>query len=92
VPVQIARAHEHITGAGSDLPALESIFDAYVARFGLGQRLGFTAGEFFTDPPPHADVLVMGHILHDWDLDHRPGPTRRRSRSTAGVLGVGDLV
>lgn len=71
VPVQIALVHEHITGGGFDLPALGSIFDAYVAGFGLGERLGFTAGDFFTDPLPQADVLVMGHILHDWDLDEK---------------------
>ena len=44
---------------------------AYVARFGLGERLRFTAGDFFADPLPKADVLVMGHILHDWDLDEK---------------------
>ncbi len=34
-------------------------------------RLSFTAGDFFADPLPTADVLVMGHILHDWDLDEK---------------------
>ncbi|MGB9282300.1 MAG: methyltransferase [Pseudonocardiaceae bacterium] len=71
VPVQIALAHEHITGGGFDLPALGSIFDAYVGGFGLSDRLGFTAGDFFADPLPQTDVLVMGHILHDWDLDEK---------------------
>jgi SAM-dependent methyltransferase len=71
VPAQIALAHEHLTGGGFDLPALEPIFDAYVARFGLGERLSFTAGDFFADPLPQADVLVMGHILHDWDMDEK---------------------
>jgi SAM-dependent methyltransferase len=71
VPAQIALAHEHITGGGFDLPSLEPIFDAYVARLGLGERLRFTAGDFFADPLPKADVLVMGHILHDWDLDEK---------------------
>ncbi len=71
VPVQIALAHEHITGGGFDLPPIEPIFDAYVARFGLGERLRFTAGDFFADPLPKADVLVMGHILHDWNLDEK---------------------
>jgi precorrin-6B methylase 2 len=71
VPVQIALAHEHITGGGFDLPAIEPIFDPYVAGFGLGERLSFTAGDFFADPLPEADVLVMGHILHDWDLDEK---------------------
>ena len=71
VPAQIALAHDHITGGGFDLPPLEPIFDAYVTRLGLGERLSFTAGDFFADPLPEADVLVMGHILHDWDLDEK---------------------
>ena len=71
VPVQIALAHEHITGGGFDLPPLEPIFDAYVAKFGVGDRLSFTGGDFFAEPMPQADVLVMGHILHDWDLDEK---------------------
>jgi precorrin-6B methylase 2 len=71
VPVQVALAHPHITGGGFDLPAMGRIFDAYVDRHGLGERLSFTAGDFFADPLPMADVLVMGHILHDWDLDEK---------------------
>ena len=71
VPVQVALRHEHITGGGFDLPAIGPIFDAYVSNFGLGGRLSFTAGDFFADPLPEADVLVMGHILHDWDLDEK---------------------
>ena len=71
VPVQIALAHEHMTGGGFDLPPIEPIFAANVARFGLGERLSFTAGDFFADPLPEADVLVMGHILHDWDVDEK---------------------
>jgi hypothetical protein len=71
VPVQIALAHEHITGGGFDLPAMEPIFGSYVAGHGLGERLSFTGGDFFSDPLPEADVLVMGHILHDWDLDEK---------------------
>jgi O-methyltransferase/methyltransferase family protein len=71
VPAQIALAHEHITGGGFDLPPMEPIFDAYVAGLRLDERLGFTGGDFFADPLPEADVLVMGHILHDWDLDEK---------------------
>ena len=71
VPVQIALAHEHITGGGFDLPPIAPVFDDYVARAGLGDRLSFTPGDFFKDPLPQADVLVMGHILHDWDLEEK---------------------
>ena len=71
VPVHVAQVHDHISGGGFDLPPLEPIFDAFVGEFGLGERLRFTGGDFFADPLPTADVLVMGHILHDWDLDEK---------------------
>jgi precorrin-6B methylase 2 len=71
VPVQIALAHEHISGGGFDLPPLAPIFDQYVAGFGLGERLSFTGGDFFEDQLPEADVLVMGHILHDWNMEEK---------------------
>jgi hypothetical protein len=71
VPVAIATAHDHITGGGYDLPPIEPIFNSYVAQHNLTERLQFTPGNFFTDPLPTADVLVMGHILHDWDLDEK---------------------
>lgn len=71
VPVAIAQAHGHLTGGGFDLPPVEPIFNSYVAKCGLSERLKFTAGNFFDDPLPHADVLIMGHILHDWNLDQK---------------------
>jgi hypothetical protein len=71
VPVQLALRHPHLTGGGFDLPAVEPIFRDYVASFGLGDRLQFFAGDFFLDPLPRADVLIFGHILHDWDLGQR---------------------
>ncbi len=71
VPVQLALAHDHLTGGGFDLPALEPIFEDYVESFKLADRLRFHRGDFFADPLPSADVLVMGHILHDWNLDEK---------------------
>ena len=66
--VQIALANPHLQGIGFDLPQVAPIFEAYVARVGVADRLAFQPGSFFTDPLPKADVLLMGHILHDWDL------------------------
>jgi hypothetical protein len=71
LPVQVALAHEHITGGGFDLPAAEPFFQEYVRSFGLEERLRFHPGDFFADPLPQADVLAMGHILHDWNLDEK---------------------
>jgi hypothetical protein len=73
LPVQLAAAHPHLAGGGFDLPPVRSEFEAYVARHGLTDRLRFYPGDFMRDPLPAADVLVMGHILHDWDL-----PTKKR--------------
>lgn len=68
VPVAIAQAHRHMTGGGFDLPALQPLFRNYVQEHGLSERLGFYAGDFFSDTLPRADVLVMGRVLHNWDL------------------------
>jgi O-methyltransferase/methyltransferase family protein len=71
VPVQVALAHQHMSGGGFDLPVVESLFDEYVAQAGLSDRLDFYPGDFFADELPTADVLVMGRILHDWDMDEK---------------------
>jgi hypothetical protein len=68
LPVQIARAHAHITGGGFDLPPMCSHFERYVEAQGLSGRLQFHAGDFLADPLPGADVLVLGRVLHNWDL------------------------
>ncbi|MDP2331825.1 MAG: methyltransferase, partial [Reyranella sp.] len=67
----VARAHAHLTGIGFDLPAVRPHFDAFVAEQGLSDRLTFRGGDFFVDRLPEADVIVMGHILHDWGLDKK---------------------
>jgi hypothetical protein len=71
VPVQLALRHPHLTGGGFELPAARAIFEEYVASHLLTDRLCFFPGDFFTDALPSADVLVMGHILHDWSLEEK---------------------
>jgi hypothetical protein len=65
---QIARANPHLRGRGFDLPEVAPIFEEYIASVGVADRLTFAPGSFFTDDLPKADVVLMGHILHDWDL------------------------
>ena len=69
--VQVGKAHSHLTGGGFDLPPTGPLFTAYVESFGLSDRFTFIPGDFFHDPLPKADVLVMGHVLHDWNLDQK---------------------
>ena len=71
LPVQVAIAHPHLKGIGFDLPPVRPHFEAYASGQGLSHRLSFQGGDFFADPLPSADVLVMGHVVHDWDLDQR---------------------
>lgn len=70
-PVQIALKNAHLTGCGFDLPPVGPVFENYVKSFGLEQRLHFHAGDFRVDELPTGDVLVMGHILHNWELERR---------------------
>jgi len=69
--VQVALANPHIVGVGFDLPEVGPIFDDYIAAQGLSSRVKFLPGSFFTDPLPHADVVMMGHVLHDWNLEEK---------------------
>ncbi|ATQ66849.1 MULTISPECIES: methyltransferase [Methylosinus] len=71
VPATVARAHPHLIGAGFDLPQVKPIFDDFIAANGLSDRVTFRGGDFFRDALPGADVIVMGHILHDWDLEEK---------------------
>ena len=71
VPAQLALRYPHLTGGGFDLPPAGPAFDDYVAACGLAGRLQFYPGDFFADPLPSADVLVLGHILHDWSLEEK---------------------
>ena len=51
-----------------DLPPVQPLFDRYVAEHSLSDRLRFHAGDFLQHALPSADVLVLGRILHNWDL------------------------
>jgi hypothetical protein len=68
LPVQVVLAHPHLTGGGFDLLPVKPHFDSYVQQHGLSDRLRFHPGSFLDDPLPAADVVVLGRILHNWDL------------------------
>jgi hypothetical protein len=70
-PVALARAHEHLRCGGFDLPLVRPFFEQFAARTGVAERVRFHAGDFFADELPPADVYVMGHILHDWNLEQK---------------------
>ncbi len=69
--VQIALAQPHLKGAGFDLPEVGPVFEDYVVENKVEDRVSFVPGNFFNDPFPTADVILMGHILHDWNLEQK---------------------
>ncbi len=68
---QVALANPHIEGTGFDLPEVGPIFEDYVAVNGLSSRVKFSPGSFLNQPLPKASVVMMGHILHDWNLEEK---------------------
>lgn len=71
VPVHLSLKHNHLTGGGLDLPPIKPVFDNYVKQHGLERRLQFYSADFFREELPGADVLIMGHILHNWNLEEK---------------------
>ena len=56
---------------GLDLAEIEPVFEDYALSNGVANRLSFAAGDFWQDDLPKADVILMGHILHDWNLEEK---------------------
>ena len=85
------RKNTHLTGTGIDLPEVAPVFEEYVAKNNLSSRVKFQPGSFFTDPIPSADVIMMGHILHDWNLEEKKMLVREGLRCTAHGRSVACL-
>ncbi len=67
----VSAAHPHIRCTSLDLPVVTEIAAGKIAAAGLADRVDAVAGDFFADPLPQADVITMGMILHDWNLEQK---------------------
>ncbi|MET9079977.1 methyltransferase [Streptomyces sp. NPDC004232] len=67
----LLRRHTSLQATVFDLPELAGSFAEHSAALGVADRVGFRAGDFFTDPLPEADVVILGHVLHNWSADER---------------------
>ena len=54
-----------------DLPVVEPIAREHLERDGMSDRVEVVSGDFFKEPLPKADVITMGMILHDWNLERK---------------------
>ena len=67
----LATHHPHLQCTSYDLPVVAPIAERAIAAAGLSDRVTAASGDFFADPLPEADVITMGLILHDWNLDRK---------------------
>jgi hypothetical protein len=69
--IALAQRHPHLSCTSFDLPVVEPIAIRAIERAGLSERVTTASGDFFADALPPADVITMGLILHDWNLERK---------------------
>ena len=67
----VAGRHPHLACASYDLPVVKPIAERRLREAGLAGRVAAEEIDFFEDEFPKADLITMGMILHDWNLDHK---------------------
>ena len=67
----VAEKHPHVKCISADLPQATAIAARKIATRGLSERITAQSIDFFADALPKADVITMGMILHDWDLENK---------------------
>lgn len=73
----VAERYPHLRFKSFDLPPVEPHARKAIDGAGLSDRIQVVAGDFFSDPLPKADVVTMGNILHDWNIEKKMHLIRR---------------
>lgn len=67
----VAKANPNIICTTTDLPPATEIARKKIEAAGVSDRVKAEPIDFFTDPIPAAEVVTMGMILHDWNLEKK---------------------
>jgi hypothetical protein len=67
----VAQRHPHLRCTSCDLPIVGPIAKRAIAAAGVADRVSTADLDFFTEPISSADVVTMGMILHDWNLEKK---------------------
>lgn len=67
----VGARHPHLTFTSFDLPPVAPLAQKHIKAAGMEGRITAVAGDFFKDDLPKADVVTMGNILHDWNLEKK---------------------
>jgi hypothetical protein len=65
----VGARHPHLTFNSFDLPPVAPLAQKEIAAAGMEKRIKAVAGDFLKQELPKADVVTMGNILHDWNLE-----------------------
>ena len=63
--------HGHLTFTTFDLPPVAPHAQKSIDAARMAERITVISGDFFADDLPKADVVTMGNILHDWNLEKK---------------------
>ncbi len=69
--MMVAKRHSHMRCISADLPAVTAIAERNIETAGLTDRVAAQPVDFFKESLPQADVITMGMILHDWNLEKK---------------------
>ena len=69
--IEVAKKHPHLQCVSFDLPPVEPIAGKHIAAAGLSDRIGTASGDFFKNSLPKAELITMGMILHEWNLEKK---------------------
>lgn len=68
--IPIGLRHTHLRGNITDLAPVCEVAREYIAAAALSDRFTAVPADLFQGPYPQgADVIILGHILHDWNDD-----------------------
>src|SRR5215475_1818248 len=69
--IEVAKKHPRIQCISFDLPPVKAVARKHISAVGLTDRIRIESGDFFQDSLPKADMITMGMILHDWNLENK---------------------
>jgi len=67
IALELGRRFPHLHGIVMDMAPVCAVAEEYIQSSGLSGRYTTAAADMFHPPYPQgADVIVLGHVLHDW--------------------------
>jgi len=67
----VGARHPHLKFTSFDLPPVAPLAQKHIKASGMEGRITAVGGDFFKDDLPKADVITMGNVLHDWNLEKK---------------------